>query len=79
MLFTQLILSKDKVFSSAYSLPVRKSFCVIFCSTPLLDHIFFIIFFLSNSYLVSYTLECTTATLDERTELEKLSVNKIHI
>lgn len=73
MLFTQLILSKDEVFSSAYSLPVRKSFCVVFCSTSLLDHIFFIIFFfLSNSYLVSYTqsyLVCIAAILDEKTEL----------
>jgi len=53
MLFTQLIISKDKVFTYSYSLPVRKTSCVIFCSLSVLDYILFL-FFLSDSYLVLY-------------------------
>lgn len=42
----------------------------------------YIYFFLSNSYLVSYTqsyLVCIAAISDKKTELEKLAVNTIYV
>lgn len=62
MLFTQLTISKDKVFTSACSLPVRKDFSVVFCTMPILDCILCLglYFCLSNSYLVLNTPMCNS-------------------
>lgn len=62
MLFTQLTISKDKVFTSACSLPVRKDFCVVFCIMSILDYILFLglYFYLSNSRLVLNTPMCNS-------------------
>lgn len=79
MLFTQLPVSKDKIFTSACSLPVRKDFSVVFCIMSILDYIYFVCIFICQIAIWYLTLQCVTAILDQKTDTEMLFVNKIRI